>query len=249
MAVIIFSLYADDGTPVIDALPAWLAYKTPDGTPGWTDVITPEIYNFGDGSYYFDVPEAQAAAGVAYLIDAGLVDINPRYIVGAAGPVVAFLVTQDGVLFDPSADPPFFNYYRELPPGGTIGSPPIRMLGEDGGLCAFALNEGETTSIGVMYRVECPGADVAYYDGVVDPVTAGSGTIEPPIVFPPEDQIYSNRLAEAFRPFAYYPPDGSRFLAKTCQLVVKFNPEGSGNGDVRLRSFGIRYRVIDRRPS
>jgi hypothetical protein len=247
MATVAFSLYDNDGNPLSGVEPAWLTLRTPSASIAWAGLTPPPITEIDTGSYTFTV---DAAEDVAYLLDCGP-DSNPRYVAGGTGNVVAFVLTRNGDLLPGQL--PTFVLYRELTVDATLDPPPIRELGFDGGLYAFSRLDARDEGTGLVYRIDCgPLADARYLDGVFDPGGVSGGISRPIILRDEDEEVTTNRLSETFRSLAYYPPNGERFVAKTCQLVIRFNSsiEGGGeSGDVRFRSFGIRYNVLGRRPA
>ncbi len=243
MPTIAFSLYDNDGNPLSGVEPAWLALRTPSASIAWAGLTPPPITEIGPGSYMFVV---DAAEDVAYLLDCGP-DATPRYVAGGTGNVVGFTLTQDGDLL--TGQTPSFVLYRELQSDGTLESPPIYEIGFAGGLYAFTRLDGQDEGTGILYRIDTGLlSDARYLDGMFDP----GATVRPIVIRDEDEELVGNRLAETFRSLAYYPPDSERFVAKTCQLVVRFNSVGGiggPSGDVRFRSFGIRYNVLGRRPA
>ncbi len=59
----------------------------------------------------------------------------------------------------------------------------------------------------------------------------------------------SGSLAHAYQSWAFYPPDGTRFVAKTIQPVLRTVTTQTAGVEMRFKALGIRMKPIGRRPS
>jgi hypothetical protein len=145
------------GLPKIDAAPSFVAYKSKAGA-----VLTPPaVSHVGGGVYGFVIPDADVAAGVAYLVSTGA---EPAYFSGSSHlDSVPFDVI---LLFDSVgnlwvSDAPTVGLYSTFL-GVPRAAPVIAAL--DGAHLYALIPSAEDVAAGVAYRVDAPpGAAVSFF--------------------------------------------------------------------------------------
>lgn len=178
---IAFNLIDSLGAPKTNATPTFLVYKTKTGGALSAPTITPGS-TIGGGVYGFTPTDADVAAGVAYLIDAGA-GAFPRYIAGAVflegSPFLAtMLIDSLGGLW--SGLPPSVGIYKDFTGAGR--TPP--SLTAVGGAYFYTLIPSQADFVvGTAYRIDAPtGAAPKYASGSFYPASGPSAPTPPPVL-------------------------------------------------------------------
>lgn len=157
-----FALYNQDGTPKLDAAPAFIDFRHKKNA---LERTRPPITNLGGNLYGFTPKASDARCGTAYLIDAG-VDALPRFISGeihlANQPFATQLLT-DGAGGLWAGAPPAVSLYEDFSAQART-SPGLNTLA--GAYLYTLVPSAADLNIGVAYRIDCdPAASPAFWSG------------------------------------------------------------------------------------
>lgn len=147
--LVAFALYDSDGAPLEGQAPVLSVYVDRTGF----EVAAPAVVEIGAGLYGFSPTEADATAGVAFLV-AAPAGASPEFLSGASardGDVFAF------ALFDADTGEPVEGQEPEVRTfcdgaGAARTAPAVVEMG--GGLYGFAVSAADL-SVGVAWEVDC----------------------------------------------------------------------------------------------
>lgn len=168
-----FGLYDSAGTPLTTASPVFTVYKDSGGSPR----TPPTIAHLAGAVYRAEIPDADVAAGVAFLITSGG-GAQPPYLAGdVGGSIQAFALYDSASGLPVAGKSPSFAEYLDAS-GSPLASPGVSDFGS--GLYAFVVPHSQYET-GVAFDIDCgPGVTPARISGQAQ--DEGSGSAGPPVL-------------------------------------------------------------------